>query len=379
MCVITDDGATPVALAGVMGGQDSEVTDATTEVLIESACFSAGHTSRTSRNLDLMSEASIRFERQVDPCGCAEAADVAAALLEQCCGAKVCPGTVDVCPAPAEPVVVTLRPARVRQLAGADITNSFVTSRLERLGCTVERDDVAHFRVGVPSNRPDLTREVDLVEEVVRLWGEGDIEPTLPAARNHAGGLTLEQRRLRLVGSTLRACGLSETTTYCFVDPADLERLGITEAGRGVPVKVINPLVADQSEMRRSLLPGLVRSVAYNLDHGVERRPLRARPRVLRPREAQPAGRAHVRCRRPCGPQGRRRLEPALRRVRLLRRQGRRGAPARVPARRQGEVPRGRSNLPVAAAGPLRRGPGRRRAPRLGGQRAPRLPRPHGR
>ena len=270
MCVIADDGAVPVALAGVMGGRDSEVTDATTEVLIESACFSAGHTSRTSRNLDLMSEASIRFERQVDSCGCAEAADVAAALLEQCCGAEVCPGTVDVCPAPAEPVVVTLRPARVRQLAGADITNSFVTSRLERLGCTVERDDVAHFRVAVPSNRPDLTREVDLVEEVVRLWGEGAIEPTLPAARNHAGGLTLEQRRLRLVGSTLRACGLSETTTYCFADPADLDRLGITEAGRGVPVKVINPLVADQSEMRRSLLPGLVRSVAYNLDHGVE-------------------------------------------------------------------------------------------------------------
>ena len=120
-----------------------------------------------------------------------------------------------------------------------------------------------------PTNRPDLTREVDLIEEVCRLWGEGDIEPTLPAARNHAGGLTVEQKRIRLIGQTLRACGLSETSTYCFADPNDLVSLGITEEGRGIPVKIINPLVADQSEMRRSMLPGLVRSVAYNLDHGV--------------------------------------------------------------------------------------------------------------
>ena len=114
-----------------------------------------------------------------------------------------------------------------------------------------------------------MHREVDLIEEVCRLWGEGDIEPTLPAAKNHAGGLTVEQKRIRLIGQTLRACGLSETSTYCFADPNDLVSLGITEEGRGIPVKIINPLVADQSEMRRSMLPGLVRSVAYNLDHGV--------------------------------------------------------------------------------------------------------------
>ena len=123
--------------------------------------------------------------------------------------------------------------------------------------------------VTAPTNRPDLTREVDLIEEVCRLWGEGDITPTLPAAKNHAGGLTVEQRRVRLIGQTLRACGLSETSTYCFADPNDLVKLGITDEGRGIPVKIINPLVADQSQMRQSMLPGLVRSVAYNLDHGV--------------------------------------------------------------------------------------------------------------
>lgn len=269
MAVITDDGATPVALAGVMGGMNSEIDERTVDVLLESATFSSGHISRTSRNLDLMSEASIRYERQVDGANCANVAEIAAALFEQCCAAEVCPGIVDAYPAPAQAPVIELRPDRARMLCGANIPDDFMASRLRRLGCAVEQGEDGRFVVTTPTNRPDLTREADLIEEVCRLWGEGDIEPTLPAARNHAGGLTVEQRRVRLIGQTLRACGLSETSTYCFADPNDLVKLGITEEGRGVPVQIINPLVADQSQMRRSLLPGLVRSVAYNLDHGV--------------------------------------------------------------------------------------------------------------
>ena len=96
MTVITDNGKTPIALAGVMGGLDSEITENTVDVLLESAVFDNGHISRTSRNLDLMSEASIRYERLVDPNGCASVADIAAALFEECCGAEVCPGIVDV-------------------------------------------------------------------------------------------------------------------------------------------------------------------------------------------------------------------------------------------------------------------------------------------
>ncbi len=269
MAVITDDGNTAVALAGVMGGMNSEIDENTVDVLLESAVFSSGHISRTSRNLDLMSEASIRYERQVDGSNCANVAEIAAALFEQCCGAEVCPGTVDAYPVAVPAAVVDFRPARARMLCGADIPEDFMVSRLTRLGCKVEAGDEGHLTVTAPTNRPDLTRECDLIEEVCRLWGEGDIEPTLPAAKNHAGGLTVEQRRVRLIGQTLRACGLSETSTYCFADPNDLVKLGITEEGRGIPVKIINPLVADQSEMRRSILPGLVQSVAYNLDHGV--------------------------------------------------------------------------------------------------------------
>lgn len=269
MAVITDDGKTPVALAGVMGGMNSEIDENTVDVLLESATFSSGHVSRTSRNLDLMSEASIRYERQVDGANCVNVAEIAAALFEECCGAEVCPGIVDAYPLVVPAPVIDFRPARARMLCGAQIPDEFMVARLSRLGCSIERVDDEHLTVTAPTNRPDLTREVDLIEEVCRLWGEGDIEPTLPAARNHAGGLTVEQKRIRLIGQTLRACGLSETSTYCFADPNDLVSLGITEEGRGIPVKIINPLVADQSEMRRSMLPGLVRSVAYNLDHGV--------------------------------------------------------------------------------------------------------------
>ena len=269
MAVITDDGKCAVALAGVMGGMNSEIDENTTDVLLESATFSSGHVSRTSRNLDLMSEASIRYERQVDGANCANVAEIAAALFEQCCGAEVCPGTVDVYPVAVPAPVIDFRPDRARMLCGADVPDEFMVTRLARLGCKVEPAGEGHLTVTAPTNRPDLTREVDLIEEVCRLWGEGDITPTLPAAKNHAGGLTVEQRRVRLIGQTLRACGLSETSTYCFADPNDLVKLGITDEGRGIPVKIINPLVADQSQMRQSMLPGLVRSVAYNLDHGV--------------------------------------------------------------------------------------------------------------
>lgn len=267
MIVITDDGKTPVALAGVMGGLNSEIDDNTTDVLLESACFDKGHISRTSRNLDLMSEASIRFERQVDAAACSRIADIAAALFEECCGAEVCTGKVDNYPAPVEPAHIHLRTQRVCALSGADIEPDFMAQRLRRLGCAVTPAEDG-FDVVAPMNRPDLTREVDLIEEILRLWGEDEVEATLPAARNHAGGLTVDQQRIRKIGATLRALGLSETQTYNFADARDLERLHMSEKGRGIPVQIINPLVADQSQMRRSMLPGLLRSVEYNISHG---------------------------------------------------------------------------------------------------------------
>ena len=132
-------GATPVALAGVMGGMDSEVTDATVDVLIESACFNAGRTSHTSRDLALISDASIRFERQVDETGCVDVANIACALIEDLAGGAVAPGCVDVYPTPRTVEPVTLRLARVHAICGAAIEPAFIEKTLGRLGCTGAR------------------------------------------------------------------------------------------------------------------------------------------------------------------------------------------------------------------------------------------------
>ena len=265
-----EGGATPVALAGVMGGMDSEVTDATVDVLVESACFNAGRTSHTSRDLALISDASIRFERQVDETGCVDVANIACALMEELAGGTVAPGCVDVYPAPKAVEAIDLRYARVLDLCGAPIEASYIERVLGRLGCTVEvsgegRETV--FRVTPPTFRADLPREIDLVEEVLRLWGMGRVEATIPAAKNHIGGLTREQRLTRRVGSVLRACGLNETMNFSFAAPGDLERIKMGTENLGCPVRIMNPLVAEQTEMRRSLIPGLLQAVEYNISH----------------------------------------------------------------------------------------------------------------
>ena len=266
MGLITD-GERPVALAGVMGGMDSEITDASVDVLVESACFNAGRTSHTSRDLSLISDASIRFERQVDETGCVDVANVTCALIEELAGGEVAPGYVDVYPAPKTIDPITLHYQRVLDICGAPIERDFVVRSLTRLGCTVEEAG-EDYLVTPPSFRPDLPREIDLIEEVLRLWGMGRVEATIPAAKNHIGGLTHEQQLTRKVGQILRACGLNETTTFGFAAPGDLEKIHMSADGRGVPVVLMNPLVAEQTEMRRSLLPGLLQSVAYNEAHG---------------------------------------------------------------------------------------------------------------
>ena len=266
MGLITD-GERPVALAGVMGGMDSEITDASVDVLVESACFNAGRTSHTSRDLSLISDASIRFERQVDETGCVDVANVTCALIEELAGGEVAPGYVDVYPAPKTIDPITLRYQRVLDICGAPIERDFVVRSLTRLGCTVEEAG-EDYLVTPPSFRPDLPREIDLIEEVLRLWGMGRVEATIPAAKNHIGGLTHEQQLTRKVGQILRACGLNETTTFGFAAPGDLEKIHMSADGRGVPVVLMNPLVAEQTEMRRSLLPSLLQSVAYNEAHG---------------------------------------------------------------------------------------------------------------
>lgn len=265
MLLICDPGG-PIALAGVMGGETTEVSDATVDILLESASFDTATTSRTSRALGLISEASSRFEKGVDPNSCVAALDRAAQLMADLAGGEVAPGVVDVYPRPRESRVLSLRVERLNAILGTWLDEAEVARILTALGLEVSgADDV--LTVTVPTFRPDLEREIDLIEEVLRVWGMDRVESTLPGGRYRIGGLTSAQQWRERVGATLRAAGLNETMTYAFTDPADLGRLGWELSEGELMVELINPMSEEQAVLRRTLLPGLLRSVSSNQRH----------------------------------------------------------------------------------------------------------------
>lgn len=267
--IATPDSA--VALAGVMGGLDTEVTDGTTTILLESATFERGRTSRTSRNLGLISESSLRYERGVDDNTCDEFSQFAAALMAEVSGGSVCPGVIDVYGQQSKPVDLTLRVKRCQGMLGDEIPAEEMKDILERLGCDVSTtDDADVLSVVAPTFRPDLEREIDLYEEVLRLYGMDRIPATLPGGRGRYGTRSEAQVKTDLINDTMRASGLNETMTYSFADPADLERLRMPTDGLGIPVELLNPMTTDQSVMRQTIIPGLLRSVAHNQARGVK-------------------------------------------------------------------------------------------------------------
>ena len=276
--------ATPteaVALAGVMGGLDSEVADETTTILLEAATFSSGHTSRTSRNLGLISESSLRYERGVDDNPIGALSDASAALIAAVSGGTVRPGIVDVWEQKTEPIMLGFRIPRFNAMMGAEIDRDYIISTLTRLGCAVTVADEAEsvaascaegelLHVLAPTFRPDLEREIDLYEEVLRLYGMDRIEPTLPGGAGRIGKRTVAEQKIQKINDTLRAAGLNETVTYSFAEPGDLDKLRMDKEGLGMPVELLNPLNAEQSIMRQSIIPGLLHSLAYNQNHGVK-------------------------------------------------------------------------------------------------------------
>ena len=269
MLVIADDSGA-VALAGVMGGESTEVSERTVDILLESACFEPTSVSRTSRSLGLISEASTRFERGVDAQGCVRAADRAAALMAELAGGTVAPGVVDVYPVPALPRELELRTERLNAVLGTEIPESEAAAILGALGLGVgEGESPGTLSLTVPTFRPDLEREIDLIEEVVRVWGMERVPMTLPGGRGRIGRLTARQRWLRRIDATMRAAGLNETMTYSFIDPADLGRVRMSVPEGDVLVQLVNPMSEEQAVMRWSLLPGLLRSVSYNQRRGV--------------------------------------------------------------------------------------------------------------
>ncbi|HIS40904.1 MAG TPA: phenylalanine--tRNA ligase subunit beta [Candidatus Aphodovivens avistercoris] len=277
MTVISTPELGAVALAGVMGGMDTEVTEKTVDILLEAATFEPGRTSRTSRNLGLISESSLRYERGVDDHGIEARAAAAAALIAEVSGGTVAPAAdndeaiVDVWPLKTEERRLAFRILRFNAMMGSSIPRDFITDILGRLGCQVsDGADADTLDVVAPTFRPDLEREIDLYEEVLRLWGMDRIESSLPGGPGRVGTRTVEEHKRDIVNDTLRACGLNETMTYSFAHPDDLARLRMPEEGLGEAVELINPMNADQSVLRRSIIPGLLGSVAHNQAHGVK-------------------------------------------------------------------------------------------------------------
>lgn len=264
--------ATPekaVGLAGVMGGFDTEVTDETTTILLEAATFEPGRTSRTSRNLGLISESSMRYERRVDDVDIDRMSAAAAQLLAEVSGGTVVPSLIDVYNTKTEAPTLEFRIPRFQAMMGEAIPRDFTIDMLQRLGCSVDAAQEEVLKVVPPTFRPDLEREIDLYEEVLRLYGMDRIPSTLPGGPGRVGIKTEAQRTMDKINNTLRACGLNETMTYSFADPHELEQLRMPTEGMGIPVELLNPLNAEQSVMRQSIIPGLMRSISYNQSRGV--------------------------------------------------------------------------------------------------------------
>lgn len=259
--VITDRNDTPIGIAGVMGGASTEISERTTTVLLECAWWQPLAVARSSKFMGLRSEASARFERGADPDGLDRAARRLAELLAPSGARLVSHGvTVDGDLPPTAPVRV--RTARVNALLGTDLSADRVAALLGPIGfvCVPDGDDA--WSVTVPTFRPDTTTETDVIEEIARHHGYSNIVGRLPAS-SQTGALTQRQRDRRALRAALVGMGLHEAMPLPFLAPGDLDRCGLP----GEAVTIANPLAAEESVLRTSLRPGLLRTVVYNESH----------------------------------------------------------------------------------------------------------------
>ena len=279
------DAGRAIAIAGVMGGRDTEVTTTTTRVLLEGAYFNSARVRRTARRLDLHSEASHRFERGTDPNGVQQSLDRAASLVAELslvAGAKetrarIARGTIDSYPRKIAPVVVSLRPRKAAQLLGVPpklVDEASATKMLQALGLEVDGRGEDAIRFRVPTFRPDLTREVDLIEELLRLLGMDQVPSTLPSRAGETETALFDARRHR----TLQACeramlaaGYDEAVNLAFAAPADVTAIVPWDHPGSADdiIRLKNPLGEERSCLRRSLLPALAQNVGLNHRRGV--------------------------------------------------------------------------------------------------------------
>ena len=261
------DGKKPVAIAGIMGGLNSEVKEDTRTILLESAYFNPASIRRSSRRLGMPTDAAFRFERGIDPEGVVRALDRAARLIAELSGGEVCKNRLDEYPAKIKAIEnIPLRLNRIRQVIGTDVPAREAVRILKSIGMTLRREGKGIYRVTPPSFRVDIEREIDLMEEIARLYGYDRVPSTLPLVSvtetEEIPRLALEERILRL----LTGAGYSEIINYSFTSPACADALGLPPADQRRGFVVIkNPLTEDQSVMRTTLAYGLLETLKKNI------------------------------------------------------------------------------------------------------------------
>ena len=261
--LVIADAEKPVAVAGVMGGLETEITTGTHTVLLEAAHFNPVSIRRAGRSLGLYSEAQQRFEKGVDVNGCVQAICRAADLLGQLGAASPAGEVVDVYAVPGALRQISLRPERARKLLGLEISQKEMAAIFRRQGFVVEEGTQLH--VTVPTRRADLQAEVDLIEEVARIHGYENIPATLPAGVVTQGHRTGRQLALKKLRETMTACGYTEVINYSFLSTVHFDRLGLTAADElENAVSIANPLSEEQAVMRTLLIGGLLENIAYN-------------------------------------------------------------------------------------------------------------------
>jgi len=259
----------PSALAGVMGGADSEISQGTTRVLLESAWFEPTGIRRTARRHGLHTEASHRFERGVDPAGVTAALDRCAALIAELAGGTVRRGTADAYPRRRRPVDVPLSWSRPAEILGMPISRGEARRTLAAFGFEERKATPRGAVFRVPSWRLDVSREEDLVEEIVRLKGYDAIPETLPGVASETPAVPRDAQVADRIRGALQAAGFSESVNFSFVAPAELAALAPGGAAKpGIALK--NPISADLAVMRTSLVPSLLKNAAHNLRQRVD-------------------------------------------------------------------------------------------------------------
>ena len=260
------DGVKPIAIAGVMGGLNSEIKEDTKVVLLESAYFNPAGNRRTAKQLGLETEAAYRFGRGIDYGGCLKAASRATQLIQELTAGKVVEGAVDVYPVLIQPALIRLGVNKVHQILGTEVPVEKMKGYLEGLELDVQGENGNILVVRPPTFRSDLEREIDLIEEVARLDGYEGIPVTLPkgppSSEERSGELLFERKAV----DVLMHHGFHEVITYSFISPISLDILGLPSGDpRRKHLPILNPLTEDFSVMRTSLIPGLLETTRYNI------------------------------------------------------------------------------------------------------------------